>query len=440
MTSALRQLGNLVSLVNASRRRGRPVKGSLIGSQDQILPAGRPRTQILRQLDIPETPLRPIMFSHDASRNLLEMITWSREFSTSLRILSQNVFQDESGSVESWKLKIDPENPENNPNDYIVGLVRDLQHRYCGRDEILGGEILEAAVRLMCGLGDSFIELGIERDGAGYSIAKSMYLPTMSMFVDEDDYGGIGQYRQQVGLSPGAGDIVWSGVDQARILHFKSPNTGRYGIVSGLPQIDVWIDIKEASADLADAARGASVLPTIHTMPPGKTDNYKNAYRDEYESRQRDGIILDLFVLHDAKVDKLAAATPTLKPLMDNYIQLCYRMIFPGVPIFLFPGLGLEQGASKTLDGGPALAYGKYINTIRSYLAKQIIWAIGIEVTLNKGYEYWLAQRPKVQLEWPNFITQEVPGLITTPKDEEVAQETFVNVNGSSAKLFYAQS
>ena len=108
--------------------------------------------------------------------------------------------------------------------------------------------------------------------------------------------------------------------------------------------------------------------------------------------------------------------------------------MFPGVPVFLIPGLGLEQGASKELGSAPALAYGKLINTIRSYLAKQIIWAIGLEVVLNRGYDYWLTQRPKVELEWPKFITQEMPGLNPSPRDEEVAQETFVNVNGSTAK------
>ena len=433
--TALSQLGNLVSLVSRPRRRGRPSsQGSLIGSQDQILPAGRPRTQTLRQLDIPESPLRPILFSHEASRNLLEMCTWSLEFATCLRILSQNVFQDEDGSVHSWKLKHDKENPENNPDDYIQGLVADLQHRQHGRDEVLGGEILEAAVRHMCGLGDAFMELSIERDGSGYAIARSIYLPSLSIFVDEDEHGGIQHYRQQIRVNPGNDDIVWSGVDQARILHFKSPNTGRYGLVPGLSQIDVWTDIKEAMADLADAARGASILPNIHTMPPDKGENYKNAYREDYESRQREGIIMDLFLSHGGKIEKLAAATPTLKPLLDNFLQLRYRMMYPGVPVFLIPGLGLEQGASKELGSAPALAYGKLINTIRSYLAKQIIWAIGLEVVLNRGYDYWLTQRPKVELEWPKFITQEMPGLNPSPRDEEVAQETFVHVNGSTAK------
>ena len=432
--SALSQLSGLVSLVTGRKRRGRPSSSSLIGSQDQILPAGRARSQTLRQLDIPEAPLRPIFFSHEASRNLLEMSTWSLEFATCLRILSQNVFQDEQGSVHSWKLKIDKNNPENNPDNYVQGLVNDLKNRYCGRDEILGGEILEPAVRNMCGLGDSFMELGIESDGNGYSIARSIYLPTMSIFVDEDEHGGIQNYRQQIRVNPGDDDIIWSGVNQARILHFKSPNTGRYGLVPGLAQIDCWTDIKEAVADLADAARGASILPNIHIMPPDKSEGYKNSYREEYESRQREGIIMDLFLSHGGKIDKLAAATPTLKPLLDNFLQLRYRMMYPGVPVFLIPGLGLEQGASKELGSAPALAYGKLINTIRSYLAKQILWSVGVEVTLNKGYEYWLTQRPKVELEWPNFITQEMPGLNPSPRDEETAQETFISINGSTAK------
>ena len=109
-------------------------------------------------------------------------------------------------------------------------------------------------------------------------------------------------------------------------------------------------------------------------------------------------------------------------------------MIIPGVPVYLIPGLGLEQGSSKQLGGAPALQYGKLINSFRSYLAEQICWAIGVEVVMNKGVDYWLEQRPKVEIEWPEFITQEVPGLTPTKKDEEAAQEKLATINANFAK------
>lgn len=349
-------------------------------------------------------------------------------------MLSQNIFQDEYGSVHSWKLKLDKENPGNNPSSYVQGLVNDLEDRYFGKERILGGQRLEAAARYVMGLGDCFMELGVESDGNGWAIAKSIYLPTMSMFVDEDMHGQLYQYRQQAQLNPSNDDIVWSGAGLGKILHFKSPNSGRYGHIGTLPQIDTWGDIKDAAADLADAARGSSILPTVHTMPEGKGDNYRNEYREEYEAREREGIIMNLFVSHTAKVEKLAAATPTLKPLIDNYLRLRYQMIIPGVPVYLIPGLGLEQGSSKQLGGAPALQYGKLINSFRSYLAEQICWAIGVEVVMNKGVDYWLEQRPKVEIEWPEFITQEVPGLTPTKKDEEAAQEKLATINANFAK------
>ena len=423
--SGISKFNSLISLLRTRKSR----KPKLIGSQDTILSGGLPKTKFLRQLDIPEAPLRPILFSIDATRSLLEMNTWSYEFSTCLRIISQNVFQDENGFVDSWDLHLDKDNSKN-PDSYTQGMIQALRNRCYGRDEVLGGEILEPAVRAICGLGDSFMDCGIVKDGGSYTIEKTMYLPTMSMFVEEDEQANIVEYRQQSSMNPGIDDPVWRGTNTAKILHFKSPNTGRYGLVPALPQIDTWEDIKNTVADVADAARGASVLPTVHTMPPQKQEGYKNAYRDDYEARQREGIILDLFLMNGAKVEKLAAATPSIKPLLDNFINLRYRMVYPGFPIYLIPGLGLEQGASKELSGGPALAYGKMINTIRSYLAKQIIWAIGVEITMSKGFDYWIEQKPKVRISWPTFITQEVPGL-NPRQQEESATETFSRVNGS---------
>lgn len=422
-TTVRGQLSNLISLVRGNSRRS----SKLTGSQDQILPSGRPRRQQLRQLDIPEYPLRPTLLSHDSSRSLIEMANWSNEFSTCLRLLSQNVFQEETGAIKSWSLKPNP-----SLDSYTVGLVSDLQNRYCGKDEVLGGEILEAAVRQMMGFGDSFMELAIERDGSGYAIAESLYLPTFSTFIEEDEHGHILAYRQQERFEPSETDRVWSGRDVARILHFKAPGPGRYGITPALPQIDVWEDLKDAVADLADAARGSAILPNLHIMPPDKGGNYKNAYRAEYEETRSMGIVTDLFLSHGAEVRKLAAATPTLKPLIDHFVQLRYRMILPGVPVFLIPGLGLEQGASKELGGQPALAYGRLISSIRSYLAKQIVWAIGVEVSMNRGVPFWESQRPYVELEWPKFITQEMPGL-HPQQAEEVAQDKFVRLNGSVA-------
>ena len=432
------QLSNLIDLVRGSKPRRRTSK--LVGSQDQILPAGQVRRRNLRRLDIPEIPIRPIMFDFEASRSLLEMSVWSYEFSACLRLLAQNTFQNEHGGVESWSLA-----PNTGLDSYTIGLIEDLRNRYCGKDEILGGEVLEAAVQQIMTGGDSFMELGIERDGTGYAIAQSLYLPAFSTFVEEDEHGFILEYRQQSNFESSETDRVWKGTDLARILHFKAPGPGRYGTPPGLSQILAWEDLKDASADLADAARSSAILPNLHIMPEDKGENYKNRYRDEYEETRAMGIVTDLYLRHGAKVEKLAAATPTLKPLLDYNLQRRYQLCIPGCPIFLIPGLGLEQGASKELGGQPALAYGRLISTIRSYLAKQIIWAIGVEVTLNKGYDFWKRERPKVRLEWPKFITQEMPGLQqgststqssneASEAEEARARETFVSVNGSTLR------
>lgn len=445
MSFIQRQLGSLIALLG-KRRRGRPyAQGAPRGSQDQILPGGTPRREQLRMLDIPEIPLRPINLDHSIPRSLLEMSEWSVEFSGCNRLLSQNVFQDQQGEIGSWSIR--EKNPDgtpldNPPDSYVLGLARDLANRYQGKEMILGGQQLEAAVRKMFALGDCFMELAIDKDGmGGWAIARSIYLPTFSVFVDEDEHGQLTGYHQKTRLDSMDDARSWTGEQIARILHFRAPGTGRYGLVSNLALVEPWEEMKGAVADLAEAARTSSVLPTLHYMPEEKDEAYKQQYRAEHEESLTRGIITNLYLSHGAKVEKMAAATPTLKPLIDYYLQLRYRCVPSGIPIFLVNGLGLEQGSSKELGGQPALAYARLISTLRSYLAEQILWAIGVEVTLNRGYEYWLEQRPKVHIEWPQWVTQEMPGLTPVQTNqaeqeqaEEEAKESFIKVNQDQAR------
>ena len=462
MASIQRKFQDLIYLVWRQKRwKGRPAAagGGLIGSQDPLLPGGRPKNFRTKYFDLPETVLRPLLLDRALSIELVEAMTWSSVLSGSVRILAQNVFQHEDGRIESWKIKttyIDPNDniekplpPERMPHPDIIKIAEELADRRCGKRHVLGGERLVDHAFNCFGYGDSFLELGLCNDGFGnYVIADSLSLPTWSLFVEEDEAGHVVQYRQQSDITPRDTDRIWDGYHVAKILHFKHDDKGRYGWPATFAQIEAWRKFKQVSADLEEAAR-SSIAPWLHILPEGRSEDYKQQYRSEYESIIEQGLVSNIYLLAGSDVRKAASATPTLKPLLDVYNVARIEMCANGIPLWLVPGLGIQNsgGASKELGGQPALTYARLVSHLRSILAQEIVFAIGLEVTMSKshGYEFWLEHRKNVDVSFPRWVAQQIPGLQTSnnvkkppEQQEEEAKETFIRLNGEAAKkVFY---
>jgi hypothetical protein len=448
--SPFKKFQELIYLVNNKpKRRGRPAAApSLIGSQDQIMPGGRPRKGKYRFYDLPEIVLRPTLMDRSLSIEIEEMLQWSSEVCGTLTILSQNVFQADDGSVGSWYVqeKDDLGQPlENPPHPDIVAIARDLANRRCGSSFILGGQRLEEAVFSLFGRGDSFLELAITSDSlGGYVISDSVYLPTWSCFVETDDAGHVTSYRQQARLDPSEDDRIWTGYDIAKILHFKHRGDNkRYGFPAVFPNVEAWRQYKNNAADLEEAAR-SSIPIRIHEMPDGVNEQYKSSYRSEWESMLTSGMISNAYLMNGADIRKEASATPTLKPLIDYHMQIKYSLVPSGCPLWLVPGISLTQGTSKELGGQPALTYARLISHLRSILAEQIHFALGIEVTLSRGYDFWAKERNNINILFPKWKAIEQPGLQsnTLPKpveqQEEEAKEMFIRLNGDAAREIFS--
>jgi hypothetical protein len=358
------------------------------------MPGGRPRNFRSKYYDLPESVLRPLLLDRSLSAELLEAMTWSSVLSGSVRILAQNVFQHEDGRIESWKIKttfIDPidgiEKPlpsDKMPHPDIIKMSEELADRRCGKRHVLGGERLVDHAFNCFGFGDSWLELSIESDGlGGYAIADSLSLPTWSTFVETDEAGHVLEYRQQSDITPRESDRIWNGYNLAKMLHFKYDDKGRYGWPATFTQIEAWRGYKSTAAALEEAAI-SSYNPLLHIMPPGRDSNYKTAYRAEYEALLEMGLISNLYLEAEATVKRAEAATPTIKPLLDAYDVAKMSLVPAGIPLWLIPGLGSSQSASsKEIAGQPALTYARLVSHLRSILAQEIVFAIGLEVTLS---------------------------------------------------------
>jgi hypothetical protein len=226
------------------------------------------------------------------------------------------------------------------------------------------------------------------------------------------------------------------------MLHFKYDDKGRYGWPATFTQIEAWRAFKQCAADLEEASR-SSIAPWLHILPNDRGEDYKQQYRSEYEAQLEQGMISNIYLLAGSDVRKAASATPTLKPLLDTYQVARMNLCPAGIPLWLIPGLGIQTsgGGSKELGGQPALTYARLVSHLRSLLAAEIVFSIGIEVTMNRGYDFWLTHQKNVDVSFPTWVTQQVPGLQTSnnvkkppQQKEEEAKETFIKLNAEAAK------
>lgn len=391
----------VAKLWNLFRGGNKPSKdGSLRGSQRPLSVGTRYAKQYL--LEIPIQPLRPINGSLDYSYELIEMATWSYEIRHALSFLARDAFQQIDGRVESWRVAetLKDGTPVNKD---VLEIAKDLQERYNGKQLVLGGNRLQRAAREVLAYGDCFVELAIEKEGIGrndYGISKSLYLPPMSVFVEEDDHGELSEYVQRKTSRPTRDDIHISPI---KVLHFSYETQGLYGNPLTFQCLESWRKLKACSADLEEAARAVGVSPWLHIMPEDRDESYKQAYADEFESLQSDGLITHLYLMHGADVRKASSGNTSLDDLIKYWLQLRYQMVPAGLALWFFPGLGIEGNSGKEIANQPALVYARLIAYIRSVLGEQIKWAINTELVCKKGFD-WFVENGKYDILWGEWF------------------------------------
>jgi hypothetical protein len=377
--------------------------GSIQGSQYPI-PMGRSKDRSTI-LEIPIRPIRPVLNNLDYSFELLEISSWSYEARHAISCITRDCFQDQEGRVKSWSIapSVDNDGNELKLNPDILAIGNALKERYNGKDQLLGGNALQRAAREMLFYGDSFLELGFEKEGLSkgtgdWGIAKTLYLPTFQTFVEEDEEGGTECYWQRRTLRPSKEDLR---IEPIKMLHFKYEEQALYGVGITFQSLEPWRKLKEASADLENASRAVGVSPWLHIMPDGKDERYKREYAQEHEQLLADGIITNLYLMNGQDVRKASSGDTNLSDLLDYCLDLRRQMIPPGLPAWLFPGLGKDDRA-QDLQGQPALAYARMIAAVRGLLGEQIKWAINVELILKKGYDWWL-ENNKYDIVWGDW-------------------------------------
>lgn len=341
---------------------------------------------------------------------LIEMSVWNQEVRHSSSILARDVFIRENGEVRSWKVnpKMGDEDDFVEVDKNLLSLSKEIAARQFGKDLVLGGNSLETGVRRMLRYGDSFVELGLNTTGFNkreYFIEKIQYLPTFSMFVDVNDMGELeGTYSQRKQIDRRPDDKVFP---DWKILHFKYEElgaSGRYGDPLFLQAVETYEYLKEHRPDVADAVRATAISPWLHVMPEGADSDYKEEYMTSHKALLAQGLVANLYLLNGADLRKAYSnGNESLKGVFDYWTKLREEMIPPGVPLWFFPGLGMESNSGKDIANQPALMYSRNIQALRGLVGTQVKWCISLEYVLKFGYQSYhenIVKKGGFELDW----------------------------------------
>lgn len=399
-------LNRLRRLLRSFRFRDGAIQGS-----PYPIGYGVSRNLARRDLDVPEMPVRFVEDNRENTQRLLEIFHYSKEASKAIELMALDCFQSQDGGSGSWSVAPElPDGTKTNPD--ILVIARDLASRRDGDENVIGADILENTVLETLFFGDSFFQLGIEKEGISsgdWGIKSSIYMPTLSMFVKRTETGFLeGYYQKSVG---GTSQIDFHPFKIIQFSYLRKKGT-RYGrsYLKKSQAITDWDNVRDAEYALSKVALEAGVAPWLHIMAPGKTRQDLQDYERRHQAALNSGLILThLYLDNAAEIKKAASENNAIKPLAEYLLDCRRRMIPAGFPAWIFTELGYQGTAGNDLNGQPAMTYSRLVGATRSMIGQGIKKAITIELLLRKGYD-WYTENGKFEIQWEPWIA--TPGQL----------------------------
>jgi hypothetical protein len=330
-----------------------------------------------------EIPIR------DSTRaRLLISLRQIPEIATALDTIVGDVFSSEDG--DDTGITIAPTLADETPLDpKLYQIALDCI------DRVLRGTDLWAVVEEFLLYGDSFRSILL--DPKLTKIERIKQLPTWEVFRVEDFNGDVLRFEQR--------NII-SGPPQFEIhpavcVHWRYRRYFKYGrsiFEECLPDAEA---LETAFFALEKAAMAIGVNPNVHIMPQSWNDKQRDAYRLAHDREKQQGkIVTDFYMTFGGEIKKLGGTwNPDLSALLDNVLQRRARIAMRSrLPSWL---LGLPTQGQRDIAGQPALAYARFIGSIRVVLAEGIRQVIDLELALN-GFT---SDQMKYNLVFPKIYT-----------------------------------
>ena len=400
--------GGIIVPSGASRRRPRSSASGGIGAS---YASGAPV-----RLPVAEEPLRAIDGNLYLSRSLLEISQWSIEAAQAVTTISRDAFGTADGDIGSWAIAGVRDGPDDEDRQAIdentKAVVRDLQQRRCGKTYVVGGMRFQQAINEMLRFGDSFVQLRFAKEGLSSSpsdwcVAETFYMPTFATFVLQDDVGREAGYRRMFAANDECEDY-----GLLEILHFCHQANGLYGTTPFSAMLPTWDMLKRVYPAVESAVVDTGAAPWVHTMPPGASEEQRQAYEDTHSELAAEGVVKNLYLMDGAEVRKAINNDAGTRELIDTWLELRRSMIPFGLPSYFF-SLPSRAGA-QDLNLQPAMLYARLIAFVRSLVGEQIKWICDIEIALKLGVDH-LHEHP-YDIIWPRWE-------VSPPQRVEVGRE-----------------
>ena len=391
MNPIIKKLLNQFGLANNSSQ-GQKNNTDLTGSQR---PLSQIYASVLRSYDteIPESSIR----DPNMGKELIEIVNWCYEARHCLGVAVDDVFAAADGDDLGWTISDWQDKQQTIPiHPDTKVILNDLINRKENIDQwVIGGDKLEKALKQALGYGDSFLELGIQKDGKSYGVSNLMYLPTWEMFRRVSDQGLLEGFDQRRFMSSRKADAEF---DPCQVVHIRHDRQFLYGQSIFQQSMQAWGNLKQATLSLAQAAVTLGINPTLHILPPETDERERQIYIQSYQNRQLDGIITDLFLWNNTDLKKLQSDFPNLQPLIDTCNYWKFQIIPVGYPVWFFPGL--DTTGAQEIAGEPAKKYARMRHSWCAMLSKAIKQVCDTELVLRMGYD-WYREFGHYRIEWP---------------------------------------
>lgn len=358
--------------------------------------------------EIPEYPVR----SAAIARRLIQMRFYNHLVSMALDMLKTDIISSPDG--DDIGVTVAPNQVDGTPIDT---KVYDIVLNVCR--EFFSASFLKDVIELMLVYGDCFVSIGFEN----MEISKLLRLPTWEMFRMEDNKGKLLGFQQRRFLYGDSDmrsqyDYVLN-FEPPQIVHFRYNKDTLYGRSLWLANVTDDSKLTDADENMRNACRRIGVDPNLHIMPPEMTQSEFQAYKDDYEARLQDGVVADLYMQQGGMVTKLGGGD-ALTNLEAEIKRYSGRIVGASqLPAWRFPFL-YEANAAIDIAGQPALAYNRFVSSVRGDLTEGLKQITDTALILAMGYDQWKAiAKDKYRLVYPSLklstavtVDSELEGLM----------------------------
>lgn len=345
-------------------------------------------------LEIQEIPVRDRI----RARTLIEM----REYSPEIAFAVETIFSDVLSSADGDDQGFAIAQELSNGTAVNPGVRKILEE--C-RERIFTRSLLEMIGDRLLNFGDCFVNRAVDLNLR--QVSGLVVLPTWEVFRVEID-GQLEYFEQRRSLW-GADPIR---LEPITISHFRYRRQNLYGRALFEESRSDWQELTTAIQNLARAGREIGYNPTIHVMPQGYSVAQKEQYKQEHTAalKASNGLISHYYTLFGGDIHKLSNSHPDLKALSDVVAMFRTRIAMRShLPFHLF---GIQTGSAREISQQPALAYARFINSIRAVMTESLTEIFRLELAL-KGID---PRDPAnaFRLVWPKIYidpTQSQSGL-----------------------------